>query len=97
MSLGVDLADSKISRCSSSYGTCIPSRFKRYCRGAEVYEEWDVVHPLGKHLGPVLYQLPPGWKLDRGRITGLPRLPLWVARMIFPPPPAEEAAISRSR
>ena len=24
--------------------------------------------PLGNHLGPVLYQLPPGWKLDRGRL-----------------------------
>jgi uncharacterized protein YecE (DUF72 family) len=24
--------------------------------------------PLGSHLGPVLYQLPPGWKLDRGRL-----------------------------
>jgi uncharacterized protein YecE (DUF72 family) len=24
--------------------------------------------PLGRHLGPVLYQLPPGWNLDRGRL-----------------------------
>jgi uncharacterized protein YecE (DUF72 family) len=24
---------------------------------------------LGKHLGPVLYQLPPGWKLDLDRLT----------------------------
>ena len=23
---------------------------------------------LGRHLGPVLYQLPPGWKLDRDRL-----------------------------
>lgn len=23
---------------------------------------------LRRHLGPVLYQLPPGWKLDRGRL-----------------------------
>src|ERR687891_1090089 len=23
---------------------------------------------LGRHLGPVLYQLPPGWKLDRERL-----------------------------
>jgi uncharacterized protein YecE (DUF72 family) len=23
---------------------------------------------LGRHLGPVLYQLPPGWKLDPGRL-----------------------------
>jgi uncharacterized protein YecE (DUF72 family) len=26
------------------------------------------MHGLGHHLGPVLYQLPPGWKLDRGRL-----------------------------
>jgi uncharacterized protein YecE (DUF72 family) len=26
------------------------------------------MRPLGSHLGPVLYQLPPGWKLDRGRL-----------------------------
>ena len=26
------------------------------------------MEPLGKHLGPVLYQLPPGWKLDRERL-----------------------------
>ena len=26
------------------------------------------MRPLSKHLGPVLYQLPPGWKLDRGRL-----------------------------
>jgi uncharacterized protein YecE (DUF72 family) len=25
------------------------------------------MRPLGRHLGPVLYQLPPGWKLDVGR------------------------------
>ena len=24
--------------------------------------------PLRKHQGPVLYQLPPGWKLDRARM-----------------------------
>jgi uncharacterized protein YecE (DUF72 family) len=29
---------------------------------------FDRMQPLGKHLGPVLYQLPPGWKLDRGRL-----------------------------
>src|SRR5206468_11174376 len=32
---------------------------------------------LGKHLGPVLYQLPPGWKLDLDRfrhfVESLPR------------------------
>jgi uncharacterized protein YecE (DUF72 family) len=26
------------------------------------------MRPLKKHLGPVLYQLPPGWKLDRERL-----------------------------
>jgi uncharacterized protein YecE (DUF72 family) len=26
------------------------------------------MQPLGKHLGPILYQLPPGWQLDRGRL-----------------------------
>jgi uncharacterized protein YecE (DUF72 family) len=26
------------------------------------------MRPLGLHLGPVLYQLPPGWKLDRERL-----------------------------
>jgi uncharacterized protein YecE (DUF72 family) len=26
------------------------------------------MRPLGKHLGPVLYQLPPRWKLDRERL-----------------------------
>jgi uncharacterized protein YecE (DUF72 family) len=26
------------------------------------------VRALGRHLGPVLYQLPPGWKLDRSRL-----------------------------
>src|SRR4029078_2495972 len=26
------------------------------------------MHPLGPHLGPVLYQLPPGWKVDRERL-----------------------------
>lgn len=32
--------------------------------------------PLGRHLGPVLYQLPPGWKLDSGRLEQfLQRLP----------------------
>ena len=32
--------------------------------------------PLGRHLGPVLYQLPPGWKLDSSRLEQfLQRLP----------------------
>jgi uncharacterized protein YecE (DUF72 family) len=26
------------------------------------------MRPLSGHLGPVLYQLPPGWKLDLGRL-----------------------------
>ena len=26
------------------------------------------MRPLGRHLGPVLYQLPPGWKLDKLRL-----------------------------
>lgn len=26
------------------------------------------MRPLGRHLGPVLYQLPPGWKLDKPRL-----------------------------
>jgi uncharacterized protein YecE (DUF72 family) len=26
------------------------------------------MQPLTRHLGPVLYQLPPGWKLDTGRL-----------------------------
>jgi len=26
------------------------------------------MEPLNEHLGPVLYQLPPGWKLDSGRL-----------------------------
>ena len=26
------------------------------------------MRPMGRHLGPVLYQLPPGWKADVGRL-----------------------------
>ena len=29
---------------------------------------FERMRPLGEHLGPVLYQLPPGWKLDRERL-----------------------------
>lgn len=29
---------------------------------------FDRMRSLGRHLGPVLYQLPPGWKLDRARL-----------------------------
>ena len=32
---------------------------------ARLFERAD---GLGRHLGPVLYQLPPNWKLDRGRL-----------------------------
>lgn len=39
--------------------------------------------PLGRHLGPVLYQLPPGWKLDRERLEQfLQRLPRRVRHVI---------------
>ena len=38
---------------------------------------------LGRHLGPVLYQLPPGWKLDLGRLEYfLMSLPRDVAQVI---------------
>ena len=29
---------------------------------------FDRVPQLGPHLGPILYQLPPGWKVDRSRL-----------------------------
>ena len=29
---------------------------------------FERMQPLGEHLGPVLYQLPPGWKADKGRL-----------------------------
>lgn len=29
---------------------------------------FERMRPLGRHLGPVLYQLPPGWKLNRDRL-----------------------------
>src|SRR5690606_7874167 len=29
---------------------------------------FERMRPLRRHLGPVLYQLPPGWKLDRARL-----------------------------
>jgi uncharacterized protein YecE (DUF72 family) len=39
--------------------------------------------PLGRHLGPVLYQLPPGWKLDRERLEHfLQALPKGVRHVI---------------
>jgi uncharacterized protein YecE (DUF72 family) len=38
---------------------------------------------LGRHLGPVLYQLPPGWKLDRGRLESfLEALPRGVPHVV---------------
>jgi uncharacterized protein YecE (DUF72 family) len=38
---------------------------------------------LGRHLGPVLYQLPPGWKLDRARLEHfLQALPTGVRHVI---------------
>ena len=33
-----------------------------------VKSTFDRMRPLGNHRGPVLYQLPPGWKLDRDRL-----------------------------
>ena len=34
------------------------------------------MRPLGRHLGPILYQLPPGWKVDLDRLEQfLPLLP----------------------
>ena len=38
---------------------------------------------LGRRLGPVLYQLPPGWKVDRGRLADfLERLPRRVRHVV---------------
>ena len=36
--------------------------------GEPLVRLFDRLCALGRHLGPVLYQLPPGWKLDRGRL-----------------------------
>jgi uncharacterized protein YecE (DUF72 family) len=49
------------------------SRFLTHMKKLKDPEEpldrlFDRMRPLGRHLGPVLYQLPPGWKLDRGRL-----------------------------
>jgi uncharacterized protein YecE (DUF72 family) len=54
------------------------------------------MRPMGRHLGPVLYQLPPAWKLDRERLEhflqALPpgvrhvmefREPSWYADSVF--------------
>ena len=49
------------------------SRFLTHMKKLKDPEEavgrlFDRMRPLGRHLGPVLYQLPPGWKLDRERL-----------------------------
>lgn len=49
------------------------SRFLTHMKKLKDPEEpldrlFDRMRPLGRHLGPVLYQLPPGWKLDRARL-----------------------------
>jgi uncharacterized protein YecE (DUF72 family) len=36
--------------------------------GEPIARLFDRMRPLGRQLGPVLYQLPPGWKLDRERL-----------------------------
>jgi uncharacterized protein YecE (DUF72 family) len=49
------------------------SRFLTHMKKLKDPEEplerlFNRMKPLRKHLGPVLYQLPPGWKLDRERL-----------------------------
>jgi len=49
------------------------SRFLTHMKKLKDPEEpiarlFERMQPLGRHLGPVLYQLPPGWKLDRDRL-----------------------------
>ena len=49
------------------------SRFLTHMKKLKDPEEplarlFERMRPLGRHLGPVLYQLPPGWKLDRERL-----------------------------
>ena len=49
------------------------SRFLTHMKKLKDPEEplerlFDRMRPLGRHLGPVLYQLPPGWKPDRNRL-----------------------------
>lgn len=44
---------------------------------------FDRMEPLGRHLGPVLYQLPSGWKLNRDRLEQfLQVLPLAVRHAV---------------
>jgi uncharacterized protein YecE (DUF72 family) len=49
------------------------SRFLTHMKKLAAPEEplqrlFSRMQPLGRHRGPVLYQLPPGWKLDRERL-----------------------------
>jgi uncharacterized protein YecE (DUF72 family) len=49
------------------------SRFLTHMKKLKNPEEplhrlFDRMAPLGRHLGPVLYQLPPGWKLNQSRL-----------------------------
>jgi uncharacterized protein YecE (DUF72 family) len=49
------------------------SRFLTHMKKLKDPEEpiarlFDRMRPLGRRLGPVLYQLPPGWKLDLARL-----------------------------
>ena len=49
------------------------SRFLTHMKKLKYPEEplarlFGRMQPLGRHLGPVLYQLPPGWKLDKARL-----------------------------
>jgi uncharacterized protein YecE (DUF72 family) len=49
------------------------SRFLTHMKKLKEPEEpldrlFDRMKPLRDHLGPILYQLPPGWKLDRDRL-----------------------------
>ena len=49
------------------------SRFLTHMKKLKDPEEplarlFERMRPLRRHLGPVLYQLPPGWKLDRARL-----------------------------
>jgi uncharacterized protein YecE (DUF72 family) len=49
------------------------SRFLTHMKKLKDPEEplsrlFDRMRPLSRHVGPVLYQLPPGWKLDRDRL-----------------------------
>jgi uncharacterized protein YecE (DUF72 family) len=49
------------------------SRFLTHMKKLKDPEEplarlFERMRPLGRHIGPVLYQLPPGWKLDRERL-----------------------------